>query len=44
MEEPDVASGKVTEGLDAKEKGRDSAHDQDLVARDAHVPKREVCR
>ena len=42
MEEPDVASGKVAYGLDAKEEGSDGAHDQGLITRDTHVPKREV--
>jgi hypothetical protein len=44
MEEPDVASGKIAYGLDAKEEGSDGAHDQGLITRDTHVPKREVYR
>lgn len=44
MEEPDVTSGQVPKRLDAEEEGRDGAHDQGFVARDAHVPKREVYR
>lgn len=42
MKNDGKAGDEISERLDAKKEGCDGAHDQSLIARDAHVPEWEV--